>query len=203
MMPRLISRILAGSGRIALLNGILLLAAGEMPAQSPVPAFQGFVERVRQYVTSQRPVRHLRTTNRRKQIVERRAELVRRIRETRATAQQGDIFTPVLADEFRQVIRSAFQGPNAINVRNTVRRGDPQPGWVISINGSYPDDLPLTTVPPSLLLRLPQLPPEVAYRIMGHDFVLQDTEARLVIDYIPAAIPTVTRAPLRSGHAQH
>jgi hypothetical protein len=73
----------------------------------------------------------------------------------------------------------------------------------MSINGTYPDDLPQTTVPPSLLLRLPQLPPEVAYRIIGHDFVLQDTEARLVIDYIPAAIPTVTRTPLRSDHAQH
>jgi hypothetical protein len=29
----------------------------------------------------------------------------------------------------------------------------------------------------------------MAYRIVGHDFVLQDTEARLIIDFIPGALP--------------
>ena len=33
------------------------------------------------------------------------------------------------------------------------------------------------------------LPEKIAYRIVGHDFVLQDTEARLVIDFIPGALP--------------
>jgi hypothetical protein len=59
----------------------------------------------------------------------------------------------------------------------------------LSVNGAYPENLPLTTVPPTLLLRLPQLPERLAYRIVGHDFVLQDTEARLVIDLIPGVIP--------------
>jgi hypothetical protein len=29
----------------------------------------------------------------------------------------------------------------------------------------------------------------VAYRIVGHSFVLEDIEARIVIDFIPGAIP--------------
>jgi hypothetical protein len=47
---------------------------------------------------------------------------------------------------------------------------------------------PLTTVPPTLLLPLPQLPAGVAYRIIGHDFVLEDTEAGLIVDFIPGLI---------------
>jgi len=57
------------------------------------------------------------------------------------------------------------------------------------VNAEYPDKLPLTTVPPTLLLLLPMLPPEVSYRIIGHDFVLEDTEARVILDLIPGIIP--------------
>jgi len=57
------------------------------------------------------------------------------------------------------------------------------------VNGAYPGNLPLTTVPPTLLINLPQLPREVAYRIVGHDLVLLDTEARIVVDFIGGAIP--------------
>jgi len=32
------------------------------------------------------------------------------------------------------------------------------------------------------------LPEKIAYRIVGEDFVLEDTEARLVIDLIPGAL---------------
>ena len=87
------------------------------------------------------------------------------------------------------MIRSAFKGPKASNVRKTIRQGEPVPGWHLSVNGDYPEHLPLTTVPPTLLLHLPQLPAGVAYRIIGHDFVLEDTEARLIIDFIPGALP--------------
>jgi hypothetical protein len=44
-------------------------------------------------------------------------------------------------------------------------------------------------MPPTLLINLPQLPREVAYRIVGHDLVLLDTEARIVVDFIPGVIP--------------
>lgn len=87
------------------------------------------------------------------------------------------------------MIRSTLKGPNAPNVRKTIRQGEPVPTWHLSVNGDYPENLPLTTLPPTLLRRLPQLPAEVAYRIVGHDFVLQDMEARVIIDFIPAALP--------------
>jgi hypothetical protein len=35
------------------------------------------------------------------------------------------------------------------------------------VNQAYPEGLPYTSVPPTLLLRIPKLPEEVAYRIVG------------------------------------
>jgi hypothetical protein len=49
--------------------------------------------------------------------------------------------------------------------------------------------VPFTTVPPSLLLKLPKLPDQVAYRIVGRDLILLDVEANLVVDKIPEIIP--------------
>jgi hypothetical protein len=149
------------------------------PACEPGPAaFGEFTERVQQYVKLQKAMPRLRSTKHRKEIVERRHALAQHIRETRTSARPGDIFTPEAAAEFRRVIRIAFQGPNARSVRKTLRDGEPLSGWQLTVNGDYPEHLPMTTVPPTLLLRLPQLPEEVAYRIIGHDFVLQDTEAK-------------------------
>ena len=131
----------------------------------------------------------MRTTKHSKEIVARREALAKKIREERSRTKQGDVFTPEISTDFRRVIQSVFQGPNAPIVRKTIRQGEPVPTWHLSVNGDYPEHLPRTTIPPTLLLRLPQLPPGIAYQIIGHDFVLHDTEARLVVDFIPAAIP--------------
>jgi hypothetical protein len=45
------------------------------------------------------------------------------------------------------------------------------------------------TTPPALLNRLPPLPQELAYRIVGRDLTLKDTKAGLIVDLIPNAIP--------------
>ena len=86
------------------------------------------------------------------------------------------------------MIRNTLQGSSASTVRKTIRQGEPVVGLHLTINGAYPEHLPVTTVPPTLLLRLPLLPEKLAYRIVGHDFVLEDAEARLVIDFIPGAL---------------
>src|ERR1700730_15816726 len=168
------------------------VAAGS-PQNAPVspepPAFRDFSQRVQQYLKLRKALPHERTTKRPEEIVDRRHALAQAIREARAGAKQGDIFTPEISEQFLRVIRSTFQGSNAANVRKTIRQGEPVASVRLIVNGAYPEHLPLTTVPPTLLRRLPQLPERLAYRIVGHDFVLQDTEARLVIDFIPGALP--------------
>jgi hypothetical protein len=156
-------------------------------AASPeTPAFGDFSQRLEQYLKLRKTLPEERTTKHRKEIVDRRQALAQAIRESRTGAKQGDIFTPDISGQFLKVIRSTLQGSNA---RKTIRQGEPVAGMRLSVNGAYPEKLPLTTVPPTLLRRLPQLPERLAYRIVGHDFVLQDTEARLVVDFIPAALP--------------
>ena len=176
------------------LLGMLLIVMGVGRAQvqsasGESPAFSEFKQHVKDYVALQKGLPRLRPTRQRKEIVARRSALAQKIRETRPNAKVGDIFTPEIAKEFQRVIQSVFQGPNAANVRKTIRQGEPLPGWKLSVNGEYPEHLPLTTIPPTLLVRLPQLPAEVAYGLIGHDFILQDVEARVVIDFIAGALP--------------
>jgi hypothetical protein len=159
------------------------------PASPESPAFRDFIQLVQQYMKLRKALPQERTTKRSEEIVDRRRALAQAIRESRPNAKQGDIFTPEISGQFLAVIHSTFQGSNAANVRKTIRQGEPVPSMHLSVNGAYPEHLPMTTVPPTLLLRLPQLPERLAYRIVGHDFVLQDTEARLVIDFIPGALP--------------
>jgi hypothetical protein len=181
----ILSIALAGTSRIPVAAG----APQAPPASPESPVFSAFTQRAQEYIKLQKSVPRLRTTKHREEIIDRRRGLAQKIRETRPNAKPGDIFTADVSEEFRRVIRSAFQGPNAPNVRRTIRQGEPVQGWHLTVNGDYPEHLPLTTVPPTLLLRLPELPSGLAYRIIGHDFVLEDTEARLIVDFIPGIIP--------------
>lgn len=178
---------------IVLVGTLRIPLAGGLPADPPAipesPAFREFTERAQAYVKLQKAVPRLRVTKKPEEIVQRRHALAQKIRESRPNAQPGDIFTPAATVEFRSVIRSVFQGPAGRYVRRTVRQGEPVPERHLTVNSDYPEHLPVTTVPPTLLLRLPQLPPELAYRIIGHYFVLQDIEARVIVDFIPEAVP--------------
>jgi len=171
---------------------LLILAAGAALQAAPVPqnpAFGDFSQRVEQYLKLRKALPNERTTKSREQIVDRRHALAEAIRQSRAGAKQGDIFTLEISEQFLRVIRGTLVGANSSSVRKTIRQGEPLASLHLTVNGAYPEHLPMTTVPPTMLLRLPQLPEKIAYRIVGHDFVLQDTEARLVIDFIPGALP--------------
>ncbi len=174
----------------SLLLALSVVGAAETPPlNKQPPGFDDFTQRVQQYMKLRKTLPNERTAKRQKQIVDRRHSIAEAIREARPAAKQGDIFTPESTPEFLRVIRGTLRGASAANVRKTIRQGEPVTGVHLTVNGPYPEHLPRTTVPPTLLLRLPRLPDKLAYRIVGHDFVLQDTEARLVVDLIPGALP--------------
>ena len=172
---------------------LLALAAASCAETPPLnkqpPGFDDFTKRVQEYMKLRNGLPNEHTTKRQEQIVDRRHSIADAIREARPTAKQGDIFTPESTPEFLKVIRGTLHGVSGTNVRKTIRQGEPVMGVHLTVNGPYPEHLPRTTVPPTLLLRLPRLPDKLAYRIVDHDFVLQDTEARLVVDLIPGALP--------------
>ncbi|HEY4839909.1 MAG TPA: hypothetical protein VIH72_14935 [Candidatus Acidoferrales bacterium] len=112
-----------------------------------------------------------------------------KIREARPNAKLGDIFTPAAQKSFQDVIQSAMQGPRGANMDATLKQGAPLPQINVAINQPYPDGVPFTTVPPTLLQLVPKLPDEVVYRVVLHDLLLMDVKANLVVDVIPGIIP--------------
>jgi hypothetical protein len=69
-----------------------------------------------------------------------------------------------------------------------LRHGEPTE-MELQINQSYPEKVPLQSTPPTLLLNLPELPKGLEYRILGRELVLRDSDANIVVDYIPNALP--------------
>lgn len=181
---------------------LLALVAPGFAGQAQAPqaseeearVFKIFAARVQQYVKLQKAVEAslpaLKPTNEVARIAEHEHALARKIAQARSGARQGDIFSDEVARQFRGIIRGEFQGPDAQLARRTIRPDDPSKVVVrLHVNDVYPESMPLTTTPPTLLSKLPQLPPELAYRIVGRDLTLKDTKAGLIVDLIPNAIP--------------
>ena len=151
-----------------------------------------FIDRVQEYVMMQKNLEAslstLKPTMDAAQIVEHQHALARKIADARRDARQGDIFTHEVTERFRKIIRKTFRGPEGRLARKTIQQDTPFKPIVLHVNDVYPEDIPLITTPPTLLLKLPELPPELAYRIVGHDLTLKDIKASLIVDLIPNAI---------------
>ena len=154
--------------------------------------FKTFTDRVQAYVKLQKDLEAslptLKPTMDAAQIVEHQHALARKIADARRDARQGDIFTHEVAERFRKIIRRAFDGPEGRLARKTIQQDSPLKVPVLHVNDVYPENIPVTTTPPTLLRMLPELPPELTYRFVGHDLTLQDTKARLTVDLIPKVI---------------
>lgn len=116
-------------------------------------------------------------------------------RKARSAAKQGDIFTPAVRAQFVRVIRTEVRGQEGKAAKRTIQEDNPakpaKPGEnspapvKLAVNALYPDSAPLSTVPPTLLLRLPELPKGLEYRFVGQSFVLFDERTNLIVDFIP------------------
>ena len=77
--------------------------------------------------------------------------------------------------------------PTASRGQNSVTCAGPVQLW-LKVHDIYPDRAPRQSTPPTLLMRLPTLPPELHYRVVGRALVLLDTSAGIVVDFIPDLI---------------
>ena len=177
--------------------------SGEAPNPVGDPRFKEFFDRVRAYMkvhnAADARVPSLKETNDPKEVSTREKALADEIRVERAGAQQGDVFTPAAAREIAQVVVDDFNGralrdQKAILVEVPVKVPP-------AINTDYPTTLPLATVPPSLLLKLPTLPDDLEYRFLGRHLILRDIKANLIVDFIPDVVPAApARAAGREAH---
>lgn len=151
-----------------------------------------FADRVQEYVKLQKQqesgLQPLRQTSEPAKIIEHQHLLASKIRSARVNAMEGDIFTSELRKVLSPIIGRHFQGPYAAPAHLTLKQGNPVK-MRLHVNEAYPEGVPWTTVPPSLLQNLPRLPKEVEYRIVGQDLILWDVKASLVVDLFRQAIP--------------
>jgi len=171
-----------------------VLTAGQARVNPQAEAMAHFSERVTAYLSLQKKVEgklsSQKETNDPERIKTHIANLAQGIRLARADAKAGDVFNGA-AEQFRQIIREdakdrsvrdAFAAMQEVPTRTPPR-----------VNADYPETAALATVPPLILKRLQQLPDGVEYRFMGHDLILRDTKANLIVDLLPGAVPTVGR----------
>jgi len=154
-----------------------------------------FTERVEAYNKLRRDLAKdsakLKETNNPAEIGAAEKTLAAKIRAARVNAKRGDIFTPATEAMFRRLIRPPLtKGPDAAENKETIKEDAPKPSEVpFKVNGEYPKEAPLSTVPPDVLKALPPLPENLQYRIVGKHLILLCTQGNLIVDYMLNAIP--------------
>ncbi|HEX8139181.1 MAG TPA: hypothetical protein VF544_16580 [Pyrinomonadaceae bacterium] len=111
------------------------------------------------------------------------------VRAARSGAKRGDIFTPEAAALIRATIKREFKGTDRQELRKTVLVEADTKAIPLRVNYPYPESEELLEMPPTLLLKLPQLPKQVKYRFVGRNMLLVDRENGLIIDYMLDAVP--------------
>lgn len=174
---------------ILLCAGVLALALTPIQAAEPDDFAQrcaGYQD-LRSKAANGLPARTDRSTP--EQIKSYRDQLRGRLVELRAAAKPGDVLTPALF-EVVAAVRSETGGQQGKAARDTVLgEGNPaNEGVRVPLKINAPYAAPLSSVPPDLLARLPELPENLQYRFVGKNLILYDSDADMVVDYISGAV---------------
>jgi len=155
-------------------------------------AFAAFEARVKAYVSLRESLEakmpKLSKDAKPEEIEAHKTALQNAVRGARAAAKPGDIFAVEAARHIREVIKSELKPTTKQEVRQTVLEAEVK-AVPLRVNYPYPESEELIEMPPTLLLRLPQLPKQVRYRYVGRNMLLVDRESGLIIDFMPDALP--------------
>jgi hypothetical protein len=134
-------------------------------------------------------VPNLKNTDDPKQVSGREQALGQAIIALRAGAKPGDIFAPEYQPYFIKIVQDDFRLRSAAD-RKAIIVELPK-NMKVGINQVYPTAIPLATFPPNLLRKLPDLPPELEYRLVGHDLVLRDVKGNIIVDILRNVVSTI------------
>jgi len=165
-------------------------------AASATDPWRDFRERVDRYLSVRKvavaPIGSLPAKAEPETIAARKESMAAAIRAARPQARQGDVFAPAVKQAILRVVRGEMKGARGVRAQEAVKQGNPAyegAAVTLKVNAVYPDNAPLSTVPPALLLKLPELPKELDFRFVGPHLVLHDVEAGLIVDFIPGVMP--------------
>lgn len=125
------------------------------------------------------------------QIDQNQRELLKRMAAARATAKPGDLFTPEARPVIIKLLAQVFAGPDGRALKASIMDENPTNlgKYKLAVNARYPDEVPVTTVPPEVLQILPKLSEDLEYRFVGDSLILLDVHAHTIADYIENALP--------------
>lgn len=109
------------------------------------------------------------------------------IQQARATAKPGDIFYPPMQRLVRRLLIPVFQGPSGKQIKTEITDNEYKGDVTLQINGRYPDEVPLSTMPPQVLQALPKLPEGLEYRFVRTTLILYDPRAHVIPDFVEHA----------------
>ena len=121
------------------------------------------------------------------QIDKHQRALSRLIQEARKNAKPGDLFTPAMQRLIRSLLVPVFSGADGRQLRAEIFDNEYKGGVKLAVNSRYPDEVPISTVPPQVLAQLPKLPEDLEYRFVRTNMILFDPHAHIIADYVPHA----------------
>ncbi len=162
------------------------------PNQADRPVLRDFDARVKEYLALHKKLEDslpkLPKDATPEQIDSHQRALERLVRQARAGAKPGSVFTPDIREVVRRLMAEVFGGPDGAALKASIM--DENPGPIkLTVNGRYPDTVPLSTVPPQVLQGLPELPEELEFRFIGRHLILMDEHAHIVVDLIENVLP--------------
>ena len=179
-------------GAVLLFVSLAASVAGQQPTD---PMRHTFLQRVDEYVGLHRrlegPLPPEVVTADPAALFESKRALAAAIRAARADAQQGEIFSPAMADYFRILVAEALREGRVENLLAIVE-DENEVHIPAAVNVDYPAGRSISMMPPCLLAALPPLPAELEYRFVGRDLILWDVHAGLIVDFVPNAIRETT-----------
>ena len=101
---------------------------------------------------------------------------------------QGDLFTPEAQVVIKRLLETVFGGPDGKQLKASIMDENPV-SVKLAVNGRYPDEVPISTVPPQVLQTLPKLTEDLEYRFINDNLIILDSHAHVIADYIEDALP--------------
>src|SRR4030095_4645399 len=145
----------------------------QAPVNPTAKTITDYQERVKAYLAAQRKIsagiEKLPDKATPQQIDTRQRELGKLVMAARKGAKRGEIFGPDMSALVRQLLAPIFKGANGAKVRAAIF-DEPHP-VVPEVNVRYPDDVPLSTMPPDVMRLLPTVDPALEYRFIGRHLI--------------------------------
>jgi hypothetical protein len=170
-----------------------LLITGAQVSTSDKQTIATFEKRVKEYVKLRNQVKEKLPTKVSKdstpeQIHAYMTSFEDAVRAARSGAKRGELFVPEVATYIRNVLRDDFKARDKAELRKTILQAETA-GVLVRVNYPYPEQKEFSEMPPTLLLKLPQLPQELRFRFVGTNLLLVDRENNVIVDYMPNALP--------------